>query len=463
MKTYQDLLAVGEDDRARMAFVQEVINEHRQSDAYKIAMDADAYYRHLNPTIMRAQKLIYDALGVAHVDVWTANHKIPSRYFFYFVTQAVQFLLGNGVSFKLSEDTKQRFNKSFDSSVQDAATRAIKGGVAFGYLHRDEGDSDSAGVYSVSVFDLLDFAPLVDEETSALRAGVRFWQLPSKNRSKPLRAVLYEEDGFTEYVKRNGEDWAILEPKQKYIKIMQMSDAGGMQIVDGKNYPGFPIVPLFNINKQSDLVGAREVIDAYDLMASALINNVDDANLIYWVIRNAGGMDETDASRFIRQLHTSHVAMVEGDEDVDPHTINVPFQASEAALSCLRTQLFDDFMAFDPKEIAGGAVTATQIKAAYEPLNSKTDLFEFQVTEFITGLLKLIEVDDMPSYTRSMIVNQGEMIANLVAANGVLPGDYIAKKIVEILGDTDQVEDVLKMITVEDSGRFGNDDDEPEE
>ena len=44
---------------------------------------------------------------------------------------------------------------------------------------------------------LFEFAALQDEETSAIRAGVRFWQLAD---NKPLRATLYEEDGYTEYV-----------------------------------------------------------------------------------------------------------------------------------------------------------------------------------------------------------------------------------------------------------------------
>lgn len=465
MKTYQDLLKVGDNERDRMAFIQSAIAEHKQSELYQTAVDADAYYRHMNPTIMKAQKLIYDALGIAHVNEWAANHKIPSRYFYYFTNQAVQFLLGNGVTFEINKDTKDLFSKNFDEMVQFAATRAIIGGVSFGFLNREESETGVAGKYSISVFDPLDFVPLVDEETSALRAGIRFWQLLSKKRDKPLRAVLYEEDGFTEYIKRTGEDWQMLSEKQKYIVVTATSEAAGTEIVDGRNYPGFPIVPLWNINKQSDLVGSRSTLDAYDLMASQLVNNVDEGNLIYWVIKNAGGMDATDVSKFIRQIHMNRVAMVEGDEEIDPHTVTAPVQASESALQTLRSQLFDDFMAFDPKTISSGAVTATQIKAAYEPLNSKTDLFEYHVTAFILGLLKLINVEDSPTYARSMIVNQGEMITNLVAAQTVLPADYIAGKIVDLLGDTDQKDAVLKMLTAEDMGRFdgGGDTDSGEE
>ena len=454
MKTHQDLLAVGENERDRMAFIQTAINEHKESPEYKLAVDGDLYYRHLNPTIARAQKLIYDALGQAHINKWTANHKIPSRWFFFFTNQTVQTLLGNGVSFRLSEDTKDRFTADFDEQVQKTATKAICGGVAFGYLSREETNAGEAGKYRVQVFDLLDFVPLRDEDNGSLRSGIRFWQLPSKKNDKPLHAVLYEESGYTSYIKRNGQDWAVLEEKQPYIQIVESSGISGETVVNGKNYPGFPIVPLWNINEQSDLVGNQAALDAYDLLSSDLVNNVDEGNLIYWVIRNAGGMDAEDASRFIRQIHSSHVAMVEGDENIEPHNIQAPVQASESALETLRVQLFDDFMAFDPKTIASGAVTATQIKAAYEPLNSKLDLFEYQVSAFILGLLQLIDVDDRPTYTRSMIVNQSEVLTNLATMQTLLPLEYLARKAVEVLGDTDKADEVLAMIAGEDMGRF---------
>ena len=446
MKTFNDLLALGDSEKARMDFILQAINEHKSSAMYQIAVDADMYYRHLNPTIMRAQKFVYDLMGRAHVDEWSANNKIPSRYYFYFVTQGVQFLLGNGISFA-DDKTKERLGKNFDSVVQKAATDALNGGVSFGFWNNDH----------LEQFSLTEFVPLYDEENGALAAGIRFWQVAS---DKPLRATLYEMDGYTEYIRREGEDITTLQEKRPYIQIVAQSEASGVEILDGQNYPGFPIVPLFNTNRQSELVGSRETIDAYDLMASALINNIDDANLIYWVIRNAGGMDDMDDAKFVQRLKTIHVAHLEGDEQVDEHQIDVPFQASEVALNRLRGQLFDDFMALDVKEISGGAATATQIKAAYEPLNAKTDLFEYQVTEFIDGILALVGIEDEPTYTRSLIVNQQEMIQNLVASAEYLSADYITRKVLEILGDIDKADEVMEQKLVDETSRYRN---EPEE
>ena len=448
MKTYQDLLKVGAGEEDRMNFVMQVINDHVNSEEHRTAADAELYYKHLNPTIMRAQKLMYNLLGQAVPDNYSANNKIPYRYYFYFITQAVQFLLGNGVSFN-ENGTKDKLGKGFDKAVQRLATKAMNGGTAYGFWN-----ADHLEIMGVSNTDKEPaFAPLYDEENGALRAGVRYWQVDS---NKPLRATLFEEDGFTEYIKRKDEEMSVLQQKRDYIQIVERSEASGIEIYNGGNYPGFPVIPMYNVNKQSELVGNKETIDAYDLMASALVNNVDDGNLIYWVLKNCGGMDDIDDVKFVERLKTLHVAHADGDDgsSIEAHTIEAPFTANETALERLRSQLFDDFMALDVKAIAGGATTATQIEAAYEPLNAKADLFEYQVTEFIDQLLSLLGIDDEPTYTRSMIVNQQETIQNVLSAASYLSEEYVAKKILEVLGDGDKAEDVLAQRVDEDMGRL---------
>ena len=53
IKTYQDLLEVGENERDRMQFVLSAINEHKQSEQYSIARDAELYASGKNATIMK--------------------------------------------------------------------------------------------------------------------------------------------------------------------------------------------------------------------------------------------------------------------------------------------------------------------------------------------------------------------------------------------------------------------------
>jgi len=448
MLTYQDLLAVGNDDKERMEFCYSAIRKHQGTIEYNTARNADMYYKNLNPTIMRVQKFIYNSMGKAVPDTFSPNNKIPSNLYHYFVTQEVQTLLGNGATFG-KEQTKDKLGRDFDQRLQEITKHAINGGCAYGFWNLDH----------LEVYNYLEFVPFYDERTNKLMAGIRYWQIAP---DKPLYFDLFEPDGITECVKPKDREMYISIKKHDYKALKIRSVADGEVTVQNGNYPSLPVVPLYNEEKQSAIVGKQNTLDAYDLTLSQMVNNVDDGNFIYWVLKNCGGMDAADDERFVSQLKITHIAHADGDSGmgVDAHTIEAPYQANTTTLEKLRTQLFDDFMALDVKQIAGGAVTATQIHAAYEPLNSKCDQLEFNVIDFVQKILKLAGIDDNVSFTRSKIVNTTEEIQALVTASGYLDGEYITGRILGLLGDSDQLQEVLARMADESMKRFEN---EPEE
>jgi SPP1 family phage portal protein len=269
---------------------------------------------------------------------------------------------------------------------------------------------------------------------------------------------LFEVDGYTDYIKRKGEDMAVLNDKRTYIQVVKSSEADGEIIYDGQNYPTFPIVPLWaNPEKQSDLVGKREQIDCYDLIKSGFANDLDDASMIYWTITNAGGMDDVDLAKFIERMKVVKAATVDGDDGVkaEAHTLDVPYQSREAYLSRLEKDLYKDSMALDTEQIAAGNVTATQIEAAYEPLNQKTDEFELCLHEFIDGILAVAGIEDVATFTRSQIANRKEEIEMLLTSGEYLDSEYITEKILTLLGDGDKVEEILQRKGAEEINRFG--------
>ena len=435
------MLEIGENERERMEFVLDAIREHKGSELYKTAYDAELYYKHQNPTIMRYQRWIFNAFGQKVPDIWSPNNKIASNWYNYFTTQAVSYLLGNGVTFK-KESNKAKLGKDFDKKVQDVATHAKNGGVAFGFWNLDH----------LECFDLTEFVPIYDEDDGGLKAGIRFWQIDD---SKPLRATLYELDGYTDYIKRKDEDVAILHDKRAYTQIVRKNDIEGETILDGAPPAGFPIVPMWNINRQSDIVGNRGTIDAYDLTISGLINNVSDGEFIYWILKNCGGMNEVDDAKFIEQLKLTRVAHADGDDgaSVEAHNVTVEFEATAEALDRLEKQLFKDFMALKVDDISAGA-TNDQIQAAYEPINQKTDLFEYQVTDFIQGVLKLAGIEDNPTYTRSQMSNQAETLEMVLQSAEHLDDEYVTTKILTLLGDADKAQEVLKRKDAEAADRY---------
>ena len=444
MITYQDMEKEMEHGTKIVDFIKSAIEKHKGTPEYVMASVADAYNRHRNLTIMQYQKFLYLASGKAVVDNYSANYKLRTNMFNRLVRQQNQYLLGNGAKWE-KDETKKKLGDDFDNKLQDAGEKAIVHGEAFGFWNLDH----------VEIFSLLEYVPIVDEETGAMKAGIRFWQI---DESHPLRATFYELDGYTEYIWRKesqngGEELAA---KRSYQLKTKGTEADGMEIVGGENYPTFPIVPLWaNKYKQSEFEGMRENIDAYDLIKSGFCNNVDDASEVYWIIQNAGGMDDIDIAEFLQKLKTKHAANVDDDQKAEPNTIDIPTEAREKLLDRLRADIYEDFMALDTKNIANGAVTATQIEAAYEPVNEKADGYEYCILEFIKEICRLAGVEDNPTFTRSVIVNATEIIQDILQAAPYLSAEYVTEKILTVLGDGDKTEAVLKAIDGEDINRFG--------
>ena len=444
IKTYQDLLKVGDIEKDRMDFVLSAIKEHQNSEQYKIAKDAEQYASGKNATIMNYQKLLYTLSGKAVPDNYSANHKCASGFFKRFVTQETAYLLGNGITFE-NEKTKDKLGKNVDSVLYKGAKSALIQSVSFGFYNKDH----------IEMYGLIEFVPLFDEENGSLMAGIRYWQI---DETKPLRATLFEIDGYTEYVKRKSGEISVLKEKRAYI-IDSKGDKkdiedGTLEYV-GRNYPTFPIVPLWaNPEKQSELIGKREQIDCYDLIKSGFANDLDDASMIYWTITNAGGMDDIDLAKFIERMKVVKAASVDGDEGVkaEAHTIDVPYQSREAYLSRLEKDLYKDSMALDTEQIAAGQVTATQIEAAYEPLNEKTDEFELCIHEFINGILAVAGIEDTATFKRSQIVNRKEETEMLLLASEYLDDETILRKLPFLTED--EIEGILQRKNAEEIERF---------
>lgn len=448
VKTYQDLLAVGENDRARMDFINECISKFESSPEYRFAADALLYYRGENPTIARAEKIVWDMLGQAHIDNVSPNHKIYSRYFFSAVTEGTQYLLGNGVSFD-NDSTKEKLGTDFDTKMQHLADDAQVCGVSWGFWNKDH----------IEIIPFLQFIPLKDEDTSSVKAGIRYWKL---DKDKPLHAFLFELDGFTEYVQPVGEEMQIAKPKRAYkLNVAQYPDESLTEITGGENYPDFPIIPLYYINQDSLLFGNRNAIDAYDLMLSKMVNNVDEGNLVYWVLRNCNGMDEADDAQFVANLIKAHIVHADaagGDgADAEPHTIEAPFAGTEAGITRIKQLLDENFMVADTDSIRAGNVTATQIKAAYQKLDAKTAKFEYQVIDFIQRLFVVAGIDSKEkfSFKYDRAVNRSEEITDIMQSAQYLDDETVTRMLLEALGKVDLIDDVLERKQNDGLSRFG--------
>ena len=420
MRTYQDLLACGENEKERKDFILTAINEYKSSDGYQYALVAQEYAKKKNVTITNYRKLLYTIEGVAVPDNYSANHKCASAFFPKFIAQEVQYLLGNGADFENTVIKEKLSRKEdFDNILQEATRYALIDGVCYGFFNVD----------SVNLFRATEFVPLFDEEDGSIKAGIRWWQI---DNNKPLRCTLFELDGYTDYIKRIGEneELEILRPKRAYKLNVRVTENDGAEIYKAENYPTFPIVPLYgNFEKQSELVGLKEIIDCYDLILSGFANDIDEASMLYWTLENCGGMDDIDLVNFKQRMSTIKVANLENGDSgakAESHAIDVPYESRKVYLEILSKRLYDNAMAFDPEIVISGGSTATQIKAAYTNLNLKCNELEYCVNKFIVGLEEVAGIDiELPTYQRDNIINQLEETEMIINASEYLDDEAV--------------------------------------
>lgn len=496
MYTYQDLTDIGEDEQKRIDFVYNAIQQHKASKEYETAVIADEYDKQQNRTMVRFQKTITTMTGKIIPDNYSASYKMCSNFYNRLTTQRVQYSLSNGVKWtgvtvavpigtrgatpkfifetdkngnvnyreewQVSAPTgiKEKLGLKFDTQLQKLCKAGIDGGVSFGFLDVKNRHKNEPETYTLEVFKITEFAPLYDEENGALRAGVRWVQVDPK---KPLRATLYEEDGFTEYIwneriedgKRITEG-QIYKPKRPYkIERAEKGSIDEGEIYNGENYPAFPIVPFFaNEHKQSAIVGMREHIDAYDLNKNGYANELDNA-IVYWALKGAAGFDDVEASAFIQKIKTLGVANFEADQDVQAIPVNPPFDGRERLLDRIEKDIYKDFGALDIDQVKSGAVTATQIKAAYEALDMAANQFEYQILEFLDRLMIVAGIEDTATFTRATLVNSTENLQMLVQAAPFLTEDYVTTKTLELFGDGDKADYIINQRKAEELNRFG--------
>lgn len=382
--TYQDYLAAED----KIALLCKAIEKFKASAEFVRALSASSYFRGENPTIarktiLRARKIETRGTdGRRHVRAGTEDvvgNRIGSSFLFRFVTQQNQFLLSEGVS--LPEETKKRLGADFDHLLSRLGECA-----------------------------------LLDEMTGELMLGVQFWQLGAK---RPMFLRLFEQDGVT-ILRVSGKQVDVVREKTAYVRTLRRDALGDTLDVERQGYGRLPLIPLYaNQEGKSELTPAIQAkIDAYDNILSDFADNLARANDVYWVLNNFSGTTE-DIAEMLEEI--SRIKAVANLSDgsgsgatAEPHTIEVPYAARQAALNLLERALYNDYMALDMASLTGGSLTNVAIRAAMANLNLKADRYEWQVRHFMQELLTLLHLEtEEIHFKRQAIANESELVADI--------------------------------------------------
>ena len=148
-------------------------------------------------------------------------------------------------------------------------------------------------------------------------------------------------------------------------------------------------------------------------------------------------MTDSDLAKFRDRLKINHIAVMDTDNsNISQYQQEIPTQARAVLLESLRSQLYEDYGGLDVTSFAGGQnKTATEIDAAYQPMDEEADDFEYQAIKAIRGILSIIGIDDMPIFQRNKVSNRMEQTQMVLMAANFLDPETIIRKLPFITPD----------------------------
>ena len=460
MKSYEELLECGESEKARSEFIESAVKEFEGTEMYQNALIADRYYRGHNATIEDFVKWFYTVTGRKERDIYSADYRVKTQYFRRKVIQHANYLAGNGVQLSDPEQ-KKALGKNIDHKILQAIKRSMVEGRSFGFWNADH----------LEVFGIIcnenqaGFCPIYSAKTGQLMAGIRFTYRKVYDKTIVLYS-LFEPEGITEFCK--DKEGNVNQTNRTAYKTKTISTiAEGIISIEEQNYNGvLPIVPLYASDTyESDLVGIREAIDCYDMVKNGLANTIDDASEIYWIVKNAGGMNDKDLAMFLSRIKHTHAAQVDADagEEAEPHTIDVPHDARSALLELLRTDLYDDMHLLDRRSLSAAQKTNQELDMAYQPMDDYINDLEFFVYDFLDRIFALagLPEDTEATFTRNKISNKPEQTNMVLSSADFISPECIISHLPFLTPEEQEAQ--VKWYLSEQASRFLADEEGPEE
>jgi len=392
--------------------IRYLINSWESSSERMAMADGIDYYDGNNVTIRKVVRSFWsDKSKCMKVNPYVAQNRIGFNKFHDVVSQKVSTLLNEPPIIDGFDDDE--FTKRLGFALKKTATYSSCCGVGWMFYSEDN---------QISVFNPVNcIAFRDDEDTSVIRAFIRYWKVKTMTNSDSVEyAEVYTDDGMTRYRSgKAGSDFIQIAPIVPY-REMVMSDFEGIraEVVPTSK---IPLVELDNNDgRTGDLTPTlRAKIDIIDIVNSGFANNIQDFSDVYWVIKAGGDVDTDVFQEFMSDVSKTHKIVAGGDgSDVEPHQFEIPVQARSTFCDRMKTEIADETGVVDPKDLTGSSVTNVAIKAVTMKLRQRVSDFEWDVynaCQKVMGLYNEYNSTDYTgdiSFTWLLVDNQTEIIDN---------------------------------------------------
>ena len=431
--------------------IESYINDFEgSSQRRKMALGVD-YYRSENTEIMNRRKLIYleneDGHPIEMDDPYKANNKLPAGYFKILVDQKINYLLGNPINIETDdqEELDEVLPDGWQTKIKKAGKEASK--KALGWLQVYVDEEGEFGLKNVPSEQII---PVYKADNNdVLEMVIRYYKVTTLNEdNEAIRVNRVEvwDDEMVTYYQENDKTglYRLIEPERmqqifgkpyqnpKYHFQQEIRYGERLEETEGLAWGEVPFIPIYNNDEGDyDLQPVKPFIDAYDIVNSDFVNNLEDFQDIYWILK---GYQGENVSKFLEQVKRYKALKVAADGEAKAESVDIPHEAREKAKQGLERDIFTFGMGVNPNQVGDGNLTNVVIKSRYSNLDLKADQFEDEVREALYSLiyfvnryretqgLEPIDVDGFV-FDRSMIMNEAEMLQANVQQRGTVSED----------------------------------------
>ena len=369
------------------------------------------YYRQKNTAIMDRIKLVPTETGGFVADPYKANHKLPSGYLRVLIDQKVSYSLNDRMTSD-GEYVASVLGDSWKKDIQRVGRDASMKGFGVWQFWIDNGKVKRKRIPPEQII------PVYNSEDELVQV-VR--QYSKNNNGKQIDiAEVWDSETVTRFECETGKDWIVAGFPEQHI-VTRTSYGSKTSEETGVSWGVVPFA-IFKNNEylDTDLSYIKNFIDSYDLVNSDFVNNLDDFQDSWWVLRNYDGQN---LSEFFDMVKKYKAVKVSDDGEARRETAEVPHEAKTVFLDRIKGDIYEYGMGVDVTGLAknGGQMTTVEIRSKYGNLDLKADKFEFEAEEFINTALSFynnsvvngsgnVQKDSVEiTFDRSVLINEIEL------------------------------------------------------
>ena len=378
--------------------IKQFINEDANSEKKRMAKVGQRYYNSEHD-ILQYTIFYYNADGELVMDTSRNNAKIPHPFLTELNDQATQYILsvkdGKIIKSDMPElqtelDAYFNENEDFIAELSEVLTGCQNKGFEYLYAYKNGEDklafqcADSIGVIEIE-------ARFAEDK----QAHIIYWYVDRiDKKGKQVKRIMDWTAREVAYYMQIGDGELVLDKSKNpnpQPHILYQKDGKSIHTY----YDSFNFIPFFRLdnNKKqvSSLKPIKPLIDDYDIMASALTNNLVDFDKPIYVVK---GMEADNLKEIEQNLKTKKMMGIpdaESNTGVDIVTVDIPYEARKVKLELDEKNIYRFGMGLNMEGLKDtSATTNIAIKAMYSLLDLKCSKLKIKLKQFLRKIIKVV-------------------------------------------------------------------------